>query len=310
MWSNSSPPANAARSRASCDPCGVSAPPDDVDARIDQLYCAPLDRFVPERSALTKALRAEGRREEATKVSRLQKPALAAWAVNQVVRSQAKAARALWDAGDAVLDVQARAVTGEAGGDDLRAAIAAQRAALAPLADAARGLLTGRGAFLNEQAVQAVIETLHAAAVDREAREDVEAGRLARPLRLAGLGALAGGGAARAAPSPADEPDEPDEPADEEAARSGAKRSPGEQQRRADEERRAEEQRRNDEERLREREREKSLAAARRTLDRARAARNAAAQRVERRRSELEAAQDELERLEAEVRAAEEAVGE
>src|SRR5688500_8503326 len=168
----------------------MSELPEDVDARVDELYCVPLDRFVPARTELVRELRAEGRRADATVVSRLPKPAVAAWAVNQVVRSQPNAAEALWVAGDAVLGVQERAVAGAASGGELREAIAAQRAALAPLADAARGMVTSRGAFLNEQAVQTVIESLHAAAVDREARPDVARGRLTRPLRLAGLGAL------------------------------------------------------------------------------------------------------------------------
>ncbi|HEV3000712.1 MAG TPA: hypothetical protein VGW75_08235 [Solirubrobacteraceae bacterium] len=253
--------------------------PEDVGARVDELYCLPLDRFVPERDALARSLRAENRRDEAAAVAKLPKPALAAWAVNQVVRSQPAAARALWAAGDAVLDVQRRAVAGEASGDELRAAIAAQRSALAPLADAARGMLTGRGAFLGEQAVQAVIETLHAAAVDPDARPDVEAGRLARPLRLAGLGALPGAG------PPAE------------------RRADGDAERRADERRRAAE------EAKRRAAAERARAAAERAVERARRARDVAAGRVERRRAELEAAEAELARLDGELRAAEDELG-
>jgi len=156
----------------------------------DELYGLPLDRFVPERDALAKALRAHGRREEAAEVAKLVKPSVAAWAVNQVVRSQPRQAEALWTAGDEVLDAQERVVAGEAGGAVLREAIERQRAALEPLADAARGLVTARAAFLGEQHVQAVVETLHAAAVDRSARDDVAAGRAARPLRLTGLEAV------------------------------------------------------------------------------------------------------------------------
>jgi hypothetical protein len=89
-----------------------------------------------------------------TRAAGLTKPSVAAWAVNQVVRSQAKAARALWKAGDAVLDVQARVMAGEASGGDLRAAVDRERAALGPLTDAARGLVTGNGRFLGDPNVQ------------------------------------------------------------------------------------------------------------------------------------------------------------
>ena len=156
----------------------------------DDLYCLPLDEFVPERASLAKALRAEGRRDEAAEVAKLPKPSVAAWAVNQVVRAQPQQAAALWAAGDAVLETQERVFAGEAAGKELREAIEHQRAALEPLAEAARGLVAGGEKFLSEAHVQAVVETLHAAAVDRGAREAVAAGTVARPLRLTGLEAI------------------------------------------------------------------------------------------------------------------------
>jgi hypothetical protein len=167
-----------------------------MDDEADALYALPLEQFVSERAMLAKALRAEGDRDTAAEVAKLPKPSLAAWAVNQVVRTQPALAKALWEAGDAVLDAQARAVAGKGGGPELRDALKRERAALEPLGDAARGLVTGRGAFLGEPNVQAVIETLHAAAVDPSARPEVAAGRTARPLKLSGLEALAGVSAA------------------------------------------------------------------------------------------------------------------
>lgn len=249
----------------------MSALPEDVDGRVDDLYCAPLEDFVPRRQALAKELRAEGRRSEAAVVAKLPKPSVAAWAVNQVVRSQPAAARALWEAGDAVLS-----------GKDLRSAIAAQRTALAPLADAARGLLTPRGAFLGEQAVQQVVETLHAAAVDRDAREDVARGRLAKPLRLSGLGAL---------PALADRADPGTVPPDAETVPTpDAGTVPTPEERRAA------------------KEREREAAGARRRLERAERALEKARERVEARRADLLAAEAELAEREDEVREAREAL--
>src|SRR3954470_19480390 len=72
----------------------------------DDLYGLALDAFVPERDALAKRLRADGRREDAAAVKALRKPSVAAWAVNQAVRSQPKAARDLWQAGDALIEAQ------------------------------------------------------------------------------------------------------------------------------------------------------------------------------------------------------------
>lgn len=181
--------------------------PDDLDQLVDELYALPLERFVPERDVLVKQLRAAERRAEATEIAALVKPSVVAWAVNQIVRAQRDAAARLWDAGDEVLDVQRRLVDGDAKGPELRAAIDAERAALTPLTDAARGLMTATGKFLSDANVTAVAETLHAAAIDPGARPDVAAGRLSRPLRLTGLEAALATGAAprtpgRRAPQP------------------------------------------------------------------------------------------------------------
>src|SRR5690349_7532776 len=162
-----------------------------MDEEADALYALPLEQFVPERTMLAKALRIAGHREEAALVAKLAKPSVAAWAVNQVVRTQPTLAKELWEAGDAVLPAQQRAVSGKGGGEELREALKRERTALEPLGDAARGLMTARGTFLGEANVQAVIETLHAAAVDPNARPEVAAGRTTKPLKLSGLEALA-----------------------------------------------------------------------------------------------------------------------
>src|SRR5690348_16359271 len=61
----------------------------------DDLYGLPLDRFVPERDALAKELRAGGDREAADAVKKLAKPTRAAWAVNTAVRENPGAGRDL-----------------------------------------------------------------------------------------------------------------------------------------------------------------------------------------------------------------------
>jgi len=69
---------------------------------IDDLYGLPLDRFVAERTALARELRGAGRREEAGEVAALRKPSVAAWAVNQLVRTQGRAVDELFEAVDAL----------------------------------------------------------------------------------------------------------------------------------------------------------------------------------------------------------------
>src|SRR3954471_20970836 len=165
----------------------------------DNLYGPPLEQFVPERDALAKRLRAEKRRADADEIKALRKPSVAAWAVNQTVRSQPKAARALWDAGDALIAAQEDLLGGSGDAAALRAAVEGERTAVDALVEAARGLLTGEGRDLGEATLERVRDTLHAAAIDPEARDDVAAGRAERERAHAGLGGF--GGAVEATPA-------------------------------------------------------------------------------------------------------------
>ena len=201
--------------------------PDD-----DDLYALPLDRFVPERTALARELRGAGRREEAGEVAALRKPSVAAWAVNQLVRTQRRAFDELLDAGDALHAAHDDVLAGRGGSDSLRSAVARERAAVDALTRAARGLLSSDGHELSPTIVDRVADTLHAAALDDDAREQVRAGRLERELRHVGLGMIAAGagrapGAARARPAaqgraPKRAAPEPKRGKDEQAVRAAA----------------------------------------------------------------------------------------
>jgi hypothetical protein len=167
----------------------------------DDLYGLPLDRFVAERGALAKALRADRRREEAKEVAGLRKPSVAAWAVNQLVRTQDAGVGELLAAGDALRSAQEDLLAGKGDARALRAAGERERAAVDALVEAARGLLTSGGLELSEPVVERVADTLHAAALDEDARRQVQAGRLERELRHVGLGLGLGEGAAAPAPA-------------------------------------------------------------------------------------------------------------
>ena len=154
----------------------------------DDLYGLALDRFIPERAALAKALRADKHRHEAVAVAALRKPSVAAWAVNQLVRTQPDGVRELFAAGDELRDAQARLLAGTGDGRALRVASDRERAAGDELVRAARGLLSSDGHELSPAVVERVADTLHAAALDEDAREQVRSGRLERELRHIGLG--------------------------------------------------------------------------------------------------------------------------
>jgi hypothetical protein len=166
----------------------------------DELYGLPLDRFVPERAAFAKQLRSAGDRAGAAEVAALRKPSVAAWAVNQLVRTQPRAIKELYAAGDALVSAQERLMAGEGDARSLREANARERAAVDALIVLARGLLSSEGHELSPAVLDRVSDTLNAAALDEGARAEVRDGRLLRELQHAGLGAV---GASVSAPATA-----------------------------------------------------------------------------------------------------------
>jgi hypothetical protein len=182
-------------------------------AAVDRLYGLPREAFVGERDALAKQLRADGSRDEAAAVKALPKPTVAAWAANQAVRSQKRAARELWKAGDALSAAQDAVLAGKGSGAKLREASERERAAVETLVDAARGLLGASGGDLSEATIERVRETLHAGAIDSDARDEVAAGRAVRersPQGLFGADPFAAPAPKRAAKT---EPEPPAKPA-------------------------------------------------------------------------------------------------
>jgi hypothetical protein len=168
----------------------------------DELYGLPFDEFIPARNALARELRNAGRREEAGEVAALRKPSVAAWAVNQLVRTQRRGVDELFGAGDALRAAHDQVLAGQGDAASLRGAVAGERAAVDALTATARGLLTSQGHELSATIIERVSDTLHAAALDDDARAQVRDGRLERELRHVGLGMTPGAAAARAPTRP------------------------------------------------------------------------------------------------------------
>jgi hypothetical protein len=271
----------------------------------DDLYGLALDRFIPARTELARELRADKRRDEAAAVAALRKPSVAAWAVNQLVRSQGAAVQELYAAGDALRDAQANLLAGSGDGRALRAANERERAAVDTLVAAARGLLDSDGHELSPAVIERVDETLHAAALDEEAREQVRSGRLERELRHVGLG-LGESVFAPAAPPAA----KPAKPAKAPAKRRKPDTAEGEtKQQRAQRARAAREQAEAEKQREREREAARKAARSAETTARRRAERTAHALRAAQKRHEravqaLGEADDALAAARAEAQAA------
>ena len=135
----------------------------------DRLYGLPLEEFTRARDEAARALKTDGRAEDAAEVKALRKPTAAAAAANRLVREQRADVDRFLEANSSLRDAQL------SGTGDLEAATSSQREALERLVRAG-----------GEQ----VRQTLTAAAVDDEAAAELLAGRLVRELEPRGFGTL------------------------------------------------------------------------------------------------------------------------
>jgi hypothetical protein len=167
----------------------VSGGDDPVAEEADRLYGLAPDRFVAEREAAVKRLRAAGQRPAAAAVHRLARPSLAAWAVNQLARRHPDQLDELLAAGEELRRAQRRALSGREP-TGLREANARRRAVIERLADAGAHLLVEAGSA-GEAHRDRLVATLEAASVDPEVGAEVRRGRLAREVEArSGLGVL------------------------------------------------------------------------------------------------------------------------
>ena len=166
---------------------GVPEPP---SAETDRLYALPLDEFTAERDALAKRLRKDGDREAADAVKALKKPSVAAWAINQVRRDRPDDVRRLLDVTEELHRVYA-GIASAGARERLGEAAAMQRELVGALVRCAAQLLEAGGHGGGEATLTKVADTLRAAALDEELREQIATGRVAKERRAAGLGPLA-----------------------------------------------------------------------------------------------------------------------
>jgi hypothetical protein len=223
-----------------------------ADDRIDELYQLPLDEFTAARNALAKESGESG-------VKKLEKPNLAAWAVNQLYWRERKLYDDVLKTSEQMRTAYKQMLAGKSA--DVRAAEVFRGEAMRKAKDAIRRLLEEAGNKAADAIMTPVTETL-------DALPSAEPpGRLTKPLRRTGFEALQG------VPIAAPSGRQADRPSGHQAVRpSGSQPKESEKDRRkreADLEERAMAK-----ERLRfaeaaEREAEASVDRARRTLERA-----------------------------------------
>jgi hypothetical protein len=158
-------------------------PPRAVLDEADRLYGLPLEQFTAERDAAAKALRKGGDREAAAVLAKLPKPTPAAWAANQVARTEPDVRDEFLAAGAALREAQEAALSGDAGG--LREATRAQRAAVEAFMAAAQPLQPA-GRPLSRAMADRLRTTLLAAAGNEELSDALADGRLALEAEAGG----------------------------------------------------------------------------------------------------------------------------
>jgi hypothetical protein len=174
----------------------------DLDEEIDRLYGTPLDEFVDARDELARRLTCDGDREAGARVKALRKPTVGAWALNQAVRRRRTETDALLATGKRLRAAHEELLSG---GDSaaLRETMEEERSLTSALADCAEAIAseTGKSGPALRDRVRA---TLHAAAVQEEAREELATGRFVREREAVGLGPFDSEQPGPAAPAPAE----------------------------------------------------------------------------------------------------------
>jgi hypothetical protein len=148
-----------------------------AEDRIDELYQLPLDQFTPARNALAKELKQSALKE-------LEKPSVAAWAVNQLFWKERAAYDRLVKAAERLRGEHRKLLSGKA--SDIREAEQSHREALRHAVDMIKSLLEGAGQAQSPATLTAVQETLEALPAGDSP------GRLTRPLKPLGFEALSG----------------------------------------------------------------------------------------------------------------------
>lgn len=154
---------------------------------VEDLYGLDPEEFTAARDRLVKQLKADGDKDAGASVRALRKPAISAWALNQVARRHPDTIAALLDAGAALRHAQEQALAGGSG-PELRAAAKSEQQSVAAVAGLAGDVLRDAGRALTPAVTERMTGTLRAAAAGGEAADLLRRGRLTTDMSPAGFG--------------------------------------------------------------------------------------------------------------------------
>lgn len=183
---------------------GRSAPGDDVEAVLDELYALPPSDFVARREERAARARTRRRAQDARRIHAARRPTLAGWAANLLRRSRPDEARRFLELGRALREAYA---TLDPGG--LKELSAQWRRIVSEMSRQAAALAREAGHPLSDAVLRDVETTLRAVLADPEAAAVWEAGRVEgvlTPPSEFGAEAAAAAPARREPPAPARTP--------------------------------------------------------------------------------------------------------
>jgi hypothetical protein len=157
------------------------------NADIDSLFQIPLAEFTAARNALAARLKKEGRAVESERVKALPKPAVPAWAVNQIYWNDPESFDTLLSTGERIR----RAQSGKLKNVDLRELLDRKKELTARLMTAAAAILAAAGHAASPEVMRRVSATLESLAAWGESEGVPRAGRLTADLDPPGFDTLA-----------------------------------------------------------------------------------------------------------------------
>ncbi len=148
----------------------------------DELFAVLPADFVKERKALVSALRAAGRREEASTIAARPRPSVATWATNRLARDEPASIRKLGEVTDRLRAAERSLLGGAGAGADYSSAVAEHRDLLKSLRAKAEAALGAAGLRSSPQVLAQVSQNLRAGLAGAKSRPLVESGRLLQDI--------------------------------------------------------------------------------------------------------------------------------
>ncbi len=161
----------------------------DLSEVADELYGLVPAEFRAVRDERVKQARAAGDRDLAAAITKLRKPTVSAWLVNQLAREAPDELASLLELGEALREAQ-RALDG----DTLRELSTRRRRGVSALVQQSKRLARAARQTVTAQVEREVAASLEAAVADQDAADAIVAGRLTSALYHVGLGSADTGG--------------------------------------------------------------------------------------------------------------------